>query len=204
MLSVGLTGGIASGKSLVAGLFARRGGLLIDADAAAREAVLPGSPGLQAIVDAFGPDIITGSGELDREKLGSIVFSDPGKRASLDAILHPIILGAMFARTGELQRRGYAGIVVCDIPLLFECGLQKRFDATVVVYADTGTRIERLASRNGLSRQAARQRLDAQMPLSEKRLRADYVIDNNGSVAELEAGAAAVWAELSQRAQKKE
>ena len=203
MLSVGLTGGIASGKSLAAGFFSGRGALVLDADIVAREAVMPGSQALERIADRFGTGVLDPSGALDREKLGSIVFADQGQRKALERILHPLILSALFARIDDLQQQGRRGIVVSDLPLLFECGLQDRFDATVLVFADAATQQQRLCKRSGLSPVQARQRLDAQMPIAEKRRLADFIIDNTGSPAELESRVAGVWDALCRLLQKK-
>ncbi len=203
MLSVALTGGIASGKTLAAGFFAGRGAFLLDADIVAREVVMPGSQALERIADKFGTGVLDSTGALDREKLGSIVFADQGKRNALEQILHPLILSAMFACIADLRQQGHQGIVVSDLPLLFECGLQGRFDATVLVYADAATQQQRLCKRNGLSPVQAMRRLDAQMPIAEKRRLADFIIDNTGSPAELEPGVAAVWEALCQLLQKK-
>jgi len=197
MLSVGLTGGIASGKSSAAQLFVQKGACLIDADLIARDVVRPGEEGFQPVVDAFGPDLVTPLGELDRVKLGTVVFSDPDKRKLLDAILHPLITSRIFSRIGELNDRGYPGIVIADIPLLFECGLQKRFDKTVLVYADPETQQQRLMYRTSISPESARQRLCSQMPIVNKRQYADYIIENTGSLDALEAQVAAVWSSLT-------
>jgi dephospho-CoA kinase len=204
MLSVGLTGGIASGKSSAAQLFVQKGASLIDADLVARDVVLPGEEGFQPVVDAFGRDIVMTSGELDRVKLGIVVFADPAKRKLLDEILHPLIINRIFSRIGYLSDRGYAGIVIADIPLLFECGLQERFDKTMLVYADRQTQLQRLMCRNSISPESARQRLCAQMAIEDKRQYADYVIDNTGSMGALEARVAAVWLVLCGILQKKD
>ncbi len=202
MLSVGLTGGIATGKSLVAGLFVKRGAFLIDADSVAREVVIPGSPGLALLVDQFGPCILDTTGALDREKLGSVVFADPEKRNILEAILHPLILETIFSTIDGLRKKGHAGIVISDIPLLFECGIQKQYDATVLVYADPATQQQRLVARNGLGSAAALQRLSAQMSIAEKRQHADFIIENTGSLRELEIRVSAVWSDLCELLQK--
>jgi len=196
MLSVGLTGGIASGKSRAAQLFVQKGASLIDADLVARDVVRPGEEGFQLILDAFGSDIVTPSGELDREKLGAVVFADPKKRKLLDAILHPFIINRIFSRIGDLYDQGYAGIVIADIPLLFECGLQSRFDKTVLVYAGQEAQQLRLMQRNGMTRESARQRICSQISINEKRWHADYIIENTGSMDAFEAQVAAAWSFL--------
>ena len=196
MLSVGLTGGIASGKSLAAQLFVQKGACLIDADLVARDVVRPGEEGFQLVRNAFGSDIITPSGELDRVKLGTIVFADPGKRKFLDTTLHPFIINRIFSHIGQLNDQRYQGIVVVDIPLLFECGLQERFDKTVLVYATPETQQQRLMQRNSITPEAARQRLCSQMAMDDKRQYADYIIDNTGSLDALEVQVATVWSFL--------
>jgi dephospho-CoA kinase len=198
MLSLGLTGGIASGKTLAARFFADKGALVLDADAEARQVVLPGSAGLARIVEAFGAGMLTPEGMLDREKMAAVVFADPAQRKLLDGILHPLILGAMFAKADGLRTGGHAGIVVLDIPLLFECNLQARFDKTVLVYADEELQIARLMERNGLSESQARQRLAAQMPIERKRALADFVIENTGSQEALAAAVARVWGAVAE------
>lgn len=204
MLSVGLTGGIASGKSLAARLFAQSGAVLIDADSVARQVVMPGSSCLERIADAFGREILDSRGALDREQLGRVVFADTEKRKALEAILHPVILAAMFSAIENLRNQGYGGIVVSDMPLLFECGVQDQFDKIVLVYAEPSTQQQRLVARNGLSPDAALQRLSAQMPIAEKRKFADFIIENTGSLAVLEERVAAVWSTLCELSKKKD
>jgi dephospho-CoA kinase len=193
MLSVGLTGGIASGKSLAAQLFVQKGASLIDADLIARDVVCPGAEGFQPVIDAFGSGIITASGQLDREKLGAIVFADPEKRKLLDAILHPLIINRIFSRLGDLSQQRYNGIVIADIPLLFECGLRERFDKTVLVYSSPEMQQQRLMQRNGITREPARQRMSSQMAIDEKRRYADYIIENTGSIEGLKQQVNTVW-----------
>ena len=202
MLSVGLTGGIASGKSAAARLFVLKGASLIDADLVARQVARRGEEGFQPVIDAFGSGIITPSGELDRVKLGAIVFADPVKRQLLDTILHPFIINRIFSRIEELDNQRYSGIVIADIPLLFECGLQQRFDKTVLVYASPETQQQRLIQRNSISPESARQRLCAQMAIDDKRHYADYIIENTGSLDALEEQVSAVWSLLSKILQK--
>jgi dephospho-CoA kinase len=203
MLSVGLTGGIATGKSLAAGFFAQKGAFLIDADSVARQAVMPGTPGLARIAGQFGQTVLDSSGALDRKKLGSLVFADSDKRMKLEEILHPIILSNVFSRIEDLRNQGHVGIVVADIPLLFECGIQKQFDKTVLVYADSSVQLQRLITRDRLAEVQAIQRLSAQLPIAEKRQLADFIIDNNGILTELEARVTAVWSTLCELLQKK-
>ena len=156
----------------------------------------------QPVIDAFGSGIMTPSGELDRVKLGAIVFADPVKRQLLDTILHPFIINRIFSRIEELDNQRYSGIVIADIPLLFECGLQQRFDKTVLVYASPETQQQRLIQRNSISPESARQRLCAQMAIDDKRHYADYIIENTGSLDALEEQVSAVWSLLSKILQK--
>jgi dephospho-CoA kinase len=202
MLSVGLTGGIASGKSTAAQLFVQKGARLIDADLVARDVVRPGEEGFQPVLDAFGSDITTPLGELDRVKLGAIVFSDPEKRKLLDALLHPFITNRIFSRIGRLKDQRYRGIVMADIPLLFECGLQQRFDKTVLIYAHPELQQQRLIQRNSITPKAARQRLCSQMAIDDKRQYADYIIENTGSLDALEEQVTVIWSLLWEIFQK--
>lgn len=179
MRVLGLTGGIGSGKSMVARLFAQLGAVVIDADQLAREVVEPGQPALQEIAATFGPDMILPDGRLDRPRLGGIIFADPGKRARLDAITHPRIR----TRMDELikLRRSGTGVLIVDIPLLYENQRTDSVEKVIVVWVDPQTQLARIRQRDGLSDEAARQRITAQMPLDAKRARADHVIDNRGS-----------------------
>ncbi len=202
MVSVGLTGGIASGKSAAAELFVKKGACLIDADLVARQAARRGEEGFQPVIDAFGSDIIAPSGELDRVKLGAIVFADPVKRQLLNTILHPLIINRIFSQIETLNDQHYNGIVIADIPLLFECGLQQRFDKTVLVYASPETQQQRLIQRNSITPESARQRLGAQMAIDNKRQYADYIIENTGSLDALAEQVSAIWSFLSKILQK--
>jgi len=179
MRVLGLTGGIGSGKSMVAQMFARLGAVVIDADQLAREVVEPGQPALQEIAVTFGPDVILPDGSLDRPKLAGIIFADPVERAKLDAITHPRIRALMDEQI-KVRRSG-PGLVIADIPLLYENGLTNTVEAVIVVWVDPTTQLQRIRQRDGLSAEAARQRIAAQMPLDAKRARADHVIDNSGS-----------------------
>jgi dephospho-CoA kinase len=179
MRVLGLTGGIGSGKSMVAQMFARLGAVVIDADQVAREVVEPGQPALQEIAAAFGPDVLSADGRLDRPKLAEIIFADPVERAKLDAITHPRIR----TRMNELikARRSGPGVVIVDIPLLYENERRTRVEKVIVVWVDPQTQQRRIRQRDGLSAEAAHQRIAAQMPLEAKRARADHVIDNSGT-----------------------
>jgi dephospho-CoA kinase len=186
MRSVGLTGNIASGKSTVARLLRERHGLpVIDADQVARRVVAPGSPGLQAIQDRFGPRIIQGDGSLDREALGAIIRDDPQARLALEAITHP----AIYARIEswlERQRQGGAAAAVVEASLLVETGQQDRYDMLLVVSCSPQTQIRRLVQARGMEEEVARAWLRTQLPAAHKEALADLVIHNDGSPAQLE------------------
>jgi dephospho-CoA kinase len=196
MVRVGLTGGIASGKSLVADELAARGAIIIDADVLAREVVEPGAAAFAAIVERFGPQVVLG-GQLNRARLAEIVFADPLARQDLERIVHP----AVRARAAELERAaGSAAIVVHVIPLLVETGQQQEFDFVVTVDVDQETQIQRLMARNGFSRAEADARIAAQASREDRKIAADVVLDNTGSVAQLRDQVAALWAVLTSAA----
>lgn len=177
MLRIGLTGGIGSGKSTVAALLAARGALVVDADRIAREVVEPGTPGLAAVVGAFGPGVLTADGALDRAALASIVFADPEARARLDGIVHPLVR----ARAEEVVAQAPTdAVVVQDVPLLVETGQAGRYDLVLVVEADLESRLARLVQR-GLGEDDARARIAAQATDEQRRAVADVVLDNSGS-----------------------
>jgi dephospho-CoA kinase len=191
VLRIGLTGGIGSGKSTVARLLAERGAEVIDADVLAREVVAPGTPGLAAVVEAFGPRVLTADGALDRPALAVVVFGDPDARARLDGIVHPLVR----ARARELiAAMPPDAVVVQDIPLLVETGQAGSFDLVLVVEADVGTRVARLVDR-GLPEEDARARIAAQATDEQRRAVADVVLDNSGSTADLAAQVDRFWAD---------
>jgi dephospho-CoA kinase len=193
MLRVGLTGGIASGKSLVADELAARGAIVIDADVLAREVVEPGTPALAAIIDRFGAQVLR-DGQLDRTRLAQIVFADPLARRDLERIVHP----AVRDRAAELERAaGDAAVVVHVIPLLVETGQHEDFDLVVTVDVDHETQIQRLMVRNGYTRAEAESRIAAQASREDRRRAADVVLDNTGSVTQLGEQIDALWVELS-------
>ncbi len=178
MRVLGLTGGIGSGKSVVASMFKQLGAEVVDADQLAREVVEPGQPALAEIASAFGRDIIGDDGRLDRGKLAAIIFADAAARARLNAITHPRIRERM---EEEVARRAdRPGLLLLDIPLLYENARTSAVEKVIVVWVDADTQLRRLEERNGLSEAEARQRVASQMPLDEKRARADIVIDNSG------------------------
>lgn len=185
MRVIGLTGGIASGKSTVARLLAGHGIPVIDADQLARDAVLPGTAALRQIAVSFGERVLSPAGLLDRTVLAEIVFADPGARRKLEEILHPAIKSLAEKRLADLQRRGEP-VVVYMAPLLIEAGVTDRVDEIWVVYADRETQLQRLMSRDGVSRESAEQRLAAQLSMDEKAAYGRIVIDNCGTPEMLE------------------
>ena len=210
MIKVGLTGGIGSGKSAVAALLAAHGAVVVDADQLAREVVEPGTPGLAAVVAAFGPQVLCPDGSLDRAALAARVFSAAGSagsdadRALLESIIHPLVgarAAELIAAAAASERTQGAAdlVVVYDMPLLVESGLEHGYDVVVVVDAAESTRLARLALR-GLPQQEARDRMAAQASREERLAAADIVVDNDGSTADLERAVDAVWASLLGRA----
>ena len=179
MKVLGLTGGIGSGKSMVLSMFANLGAEVIDADQLARAVVEPGQPALEEIATAFGRDILMPDGRLDRGKLARIIFADPVARARLNALTHPRIQERMAA---EMALRGSrAGLLIVDIPLLYENDRTGTVESVIVVWVDSRTQLRRLIERDAMTEEEARQRIAAQMSLDEKRARADLVVDNSGS-----------------------
>lgn len=198
MLLVGLTGGIGSGKSTVARLLERRGAAVIDADQLAREAVARGTPGFERVVDAFGRDVVTAEGELDRPALAARIFSDQAQKATLEAIVHPEV-----ARRFSDQVEAFRAtdrIVVYVTPLLVELGMAPAFDVVVVVTASPHLRVSRVASDRGLSPDEVRGRLAVQATDEQRAEVADVLIDNDGSLAELEPQVDRLWRDLLARA----
>lgn len=188
-----LTGGIASGKSTVSAMLAELGAAVVDADRVAREVVLPGRPALRRVAEAFGQAVLNDDGTLNRKKLGDIVFADEKKRKELEAILHPVIRQEMEARIDRLEKENPRRLVVADIPLLYETGLDARYPEVMVVYVPPAVQLERLMKRDGLTRTQALARLDAQLPIDEKKARADWVIDNSGTLADTRRQVLAFW-----------
>ena len=197
MLRVGLTGGIGSGKSTVSVLLAERGAVVIDADQLAREVVAPGTPGLAAIVETFGSEVVATDGALDRQALGAMVFGDDTARRTLEEIIHPRVR----ARAGALEARAAPeAIVVHDIPLLVETGQHVTFDVVVVVDVPVRTQIDRLVSQRGMSSDEAETRIAAQATREQRTGAADLVVDNAGPRTELAERVDELWAELRARA----
>lgn len=198
---IGLTGGIATGKSTVAKLLRDEGLPVIDADSLAREVVAPDSDGLKAVVSAFGRDILCPDGSLDREKLGRLIFSSTDLRLKLEGILHPLIQERKNVERLRMEREG-AAMAFYDVPLLFEKNLEKDFDKTVLVFAPAEVQRARLRERDGLSEQQIESRMNSQLSIDEKLKRADYVIFNQGSMSDLKANVSAVLKDLTDHGHK--
>jgi dephospho-CoA kinase len=196
MLKVGLTGGIASGKSTVSEAFAQLGAKVLDADEVAREVVLPGQPAWLELQQVFGPEFFLPDGRLNRSKLRRLVFADPEKRSELNAIVHPEVMKEINRRFEQLTTSAQDAVVVVDVPLLLEVGVAHRFDRVIVVYVEKSVQIKRLRQRDGLSMEGARQALSTQMVLDKKVEQADYVIDNSGTRDETQAQVEKVWESL--------
>lgn len=196
-LRVGLTGGIASGKSTVSAILAELGAVVIDADALAREVVAAGTPGLAAVVAEFGDAVLTDEGELDRPAMGALVFADADARRRLEAIIHPLV----HQRSAELEAGAPSGaVVVHDIPLLAEVGRAGSFDAVVVVDAPTDLQVERMVGDRGWTRADAEARIAAQAGREDRLALATYVVDNTGTLDDLRDRVEQIYAELSARA----
>lgn len=179
---IGLTGGIASGKTTVSDYLKERGYTVLDADVYSRKTTEKNGPAIPAIKQAFGDDIVNADGELDRKKLGGIIFNDADKRRELNGIVHPLIRDMM---NGDEQKFIKKGHVFLDIPLLFENGLNERCDFVVTVFVDRDTQIKRLTARNDLTVEEAEARINSQMPLTEKVRKSEYRLDNNGNLEAL-------------------
>ncbi|MDH4083183.1 MAG: dephospho-CoA kinase [Nitrospira sp.] len=177
MILIGLTGGVATGKSTVAKMFERCGAVVIDADQLAREVVRPGKPAWREIVSTFGRSILNPDRSINRHVLGTIVFHDKTKLRRLERIIHPRVAREQARLTRQVARKDPDAVVIYDVPLLFESGIDKRVDKTIVVTADRETQITRLKNRNSLTRSEALRRIKSQMPLRMKRRRADHVLD---------------------------
>jgi dephospho-CoA kinase len=192
---VGLTGGIASGKSTVAKILGRLGAAIVDADMLSREVVAPGHDGWNEIVATFGREVLQADQTLDRQKLRTIIFNNPEARKKLEAIIHPRVRALAEQRIRECGEAGFV-VVVYEVPLLFEGNLQQWLRPVILVACDVNIQRQRLQERDGLDAAAAQKHIDAQMSLEEKRRLADYVIENDGSLADLESQVRAVLAKL--------
>jgi dephospho-CoA kinase len=192
---IGLTGGIASGKSTFARALRDLGAPVIDADQLARAAVARGTPGLAALVARFGPEVLGPDGELDRKRMADRVFADPAARADLEAVVHPAVRAARAAESARLAAAGHA-VAFYDVPLLYEVGLDRELEAVAVVWAPPEAQRSRLRARDGLSDPAVEARLAAQLPVDEKAARADFVVRNDGPPEALAEKARALLADL--------
>lgn len=202
MLKVGLTGGIACGKSTVARMLVEKGALLINADELAREVVEPGQPALQEIVEWLGEGVLKKDQTLDREAVAEVIFADAPARRKLNAIIHPRVAVLFRKRSAELAEKYPEIIQVWEIPLLIEAGMQDMVDAVVVVVSSREHQLERMRVRDGLSREEALKRIRSQMPLEEKAAVADYVIRNDGAEEELKHKVDQLWEQLNESARQ--
>jgi len=197
MVLVGLTGGIGSGKSLIAEMFKQRGVYIIDADELAHEAVEPGRPALKRIVETFGAEGLDSDGRLDRAKLGRIVFEDPERRERLNAIVHPFVFMEEERRRKEIAQKNPKAIVLFDAALLIETGSYQLMDKVILVTIDRRKQIGRIMKRDGLTREEAVRRIEAQMPQAKKKRKADYVIDGGQPVNAIEEHVHTIYEELT-------
>jgi dephospho-CoA kinase len=198
VLLVGLTGGIGSGKSTAARLLEKRGAVVFDADVLAREAVAMETPGYDQVVERFGANVLSPGGDIDREALASIVFADPSARRDLEAIVHPEVR-RLFAETTD-RYQGTNAVVVFSAPLLVETGMHTAFEVLIVVSVPVQTQIERLLRERAMSEDAIRARIAAQLPMEEKAAVADVLVDNEGTLEELEGQIDRIWDDLAARA----
>ncbi|QAY66555.1 dephospho-CoA kinase [Paenibacillus protaetiae] len=181
-MKIGLTGGIATGKSTIARMLVEQGAYLVDADQVAREVVLPGEPALEAIASLFGQAVLQEDGSLNRQALGSIVFQDRALLAKLESITHPAIRKRMQERIHSYLAQNPGGLAVADVPLLYETGQEALYDGIMVAYVPEQLQLERLMARNAMPKEEAQRRIRLQMDIEEKKRRADWVIDNSGSL----------------------
>jgi dephospho-CoA kinase len=196
MLKVGLTGGIASGKSYVTGRLKELGCEVTDADLIARRVVEPGQPAYHDVIREFGAGILDADGALDRAKLGAIVFADSARRARLNAIVHPRVIAAQDEWLAEVGRRDPRAVAVVDAALMIEAGAHRRFDKLIVVYCEPELQLARLMARDGLSREEALRRINAQMPASEKLKYADYTINTSSGFEDTRRQVEAIYERL--------
>ena len=203
MLNVGLTGGIACGKSTVADMFVRRGAYSIDFDVLAHNVQKPGRTAWEKVVGYFGEDILLPDKKIDRSKLATLVFSEPEKLTALNQIVHPYVFLEWNDYLEKIARREKNAIIIASVPLLFETGRQSLFDVTVVVSTSREIQLKRLIARNNLGIQEAQKRIDSQMPIEQKAALADMVIDNSSSVEKTEKRVEEVWRNLSEREKNK-
>jgi dephospho-CoA kinase len=200
VIVVGLTGGIATGKSTVAAIFGEAGARLIDADLIAREAVRKDTPAYRDILAHFGPKVLQPDGEIDRKRLGAIIFKNPTEQRALERIVHPEVRKEINRGIAEIRQQTPSALVIVDIPLLFEAGMRQGLDAVIVVYAPEHLQLERLMARDGLTRPEALARIRAQMPIESKKALATHVIDNSGSFESTRAQTMEVYRRLALQA----
>ncbi|HAJ26620.1 MAG TPA: dephospho-CoA kinase [Syntrophus sp. (in: bacteria)] len=203
MLNVGLTGGIASGKSTVAAMLVEKGAFHIDFDILAHGMEKPEMPVWRAIIDAFGPEILNEDGTINRTGLGAIVFADQDKMAQLNAIVHPAVFTAWRRQLEEIKEEKADAIVLSDVPLLIEAGMKQMVDVVLLVYISPEEQLRRLMARNGYTREEALSRLNAQMPIQDKLSLADLIVNNEGSHEETQEQVVALWGELIRRERAK-
>jgi dephospho-CoA kinase len=194
---IGLTGGVGSGKSTVAGILGDLGAAIVDADEASHAVYAPGTGGFDAVVREFGPEYVR-DGAIDRARLGRLVFDDEDARRRLNAIVHPLVRDWMAQRTQEAADGG-AEVIVQDVPLLYENALQDLFSSVVLVYAPEDVQLERLVEGRGISEERARAMIAAQMPIEEKRRRAHHVIDNTGTIEQARRQVEEMWRQITGR-----
>jgi dephospho-CoA kinase len=199
VIIAGLTGGIASGKSTVSRFLSDAGARIIDADKIAREVVKPGTPGYDAILSFFSRTILLPDGEIDRRRLGEIIFNDPDKKARLDAIVHPLVFERSAEMIAQIAAQSPDAVVIMDIPLLLEAGMGNDLAEVIVVYVPENLQLERLMNRDGIDKQAAMARIRSQMPIEKKRKLATIVIDNSSTLSDSRKRALAVFNRLKQR-----
>jgi dephospho-CoA kinase len=202
VIRVGLTGGIATGKSTVAVIFGQAGAKIIDADQIARNVVQKGLPAWQKVVAHFGPRVLMLDGQINRATLADVVFNDPIQKRYLNAIVHPYVHREIEELTQQFRKTKVHDVVVLDVPLLYEVGMDKDLDKVIVVYVPEEVQLDRLMKRDELSEQSARVRIQSQMPIEEKRRRADIVIDNSGSLETTRTAAFKVYRTLIAQAVK--
>jgi dephospho-CoA kinase len=198
VIVAGLTGGIATGKSTVAAIFASAGAVVIDADRIAREAVRPGTAVHADIVAHFGNGVVREDGAVDRKRLAAIIFADPAEQRALERMVHPQVKREVAAQLDRLRRDAPGSVVIVDVPLLFETGMERGLDPTILVYVPEAVQLRRLIARDGLTHDEALRRIAAQMPIETKRARAAIVIDNSGTLEDTGRQALEVYRRLAQ------